>query len=211
MQQIYLDAIKQFEGFSQKGVWDFKQVSSGYGTRAKYVGEVIDKAEAERRFRAEIEAADSHVRKFAPGLDPGTQAALTSLTYNAGTAWMRDGLGDAVKRGDLKSAREIFVRYTFAGGQSLPGLVARREAEAAWFGPDAGATRALLAAGTPPPQEDAGSATVAASAPSQPSSVVASRAAVASSTLPQIADEAYQALLVLLLLEHRARKPSEPA
>ncbi len=202
MQQTYLDAIKKFEGFSQRGTWDFKQVSNGYGTRARYLGEVIDKAEAERRFRAEIEAADRLVRKFAPGLDSGTHAALTSLTYNAGSSWMRDGLGQAVQSGDLQSAREIFVQYTFAGGRSLPGLVARRETEVAWFGSGQ--------AVTPTPTS---TAVAAADVPArgQSSAGLPNRDVSVAAALPEVADETYRALLVRLLLERRARKPDEAA
>ena len=214
MQQVYLDAIKKFEGFSQKGIWDFKQVSNGYGTRARYLGEVIDKAEAERRFRAEIEAADRHVRNFAPGLDPGTQAALTSLTYNAGTSWMRDGLGDAVKRGDLQSARDIFVQYTFAGGRSLSGLVVRREAEVAWFGSGiVGPNNARTAAAPASPLEGPGlaPATTAEEVQSQSSAGASKRTEAVPTALPDVTGAAYQALLVRLLLEHRARTPDEAA
>lgn len=50
----YLDAIKQFEGYTAKARWDYAQNSNGYGTRARFAGEVIDKAEAERRFADEI-------------------------------------------------------------------------------------------------------------------------------------------------------------
>lgn len=134
MREVHLEAIRNFEGFSGRGVWDYKQVSNGYGTRAKYAGEVIDPAEADRRFRAELEEAQAAVSKFAPGLDEGTSAALTSLTFNAGTGWMNSGLGAAVKRGDLDEVRTIFKQYANAGGERLPGLVARREAEACWIG-----------------------------------------------------------------------------
>lgn len=134
MRQIHLDSIRQFEGFTERGVWDYKQTTNGFGTRAKFPGEVIDRAEAERRFSAEVEDARAAVDRFAPSLDEGTAAALTSLTFNAGTGWMHSGLGAAVKNGDLETARSIFKTYTFAGGHSLPGLEARREAEAQWFG-----------------------------------------------------------------------------
>ncbi|MBS0244602.1 MAG: glycoside hydrolase family protein, partial [Proteobacteria bacterium] len=99
-----------------------------------YVGEVIDRAEAERRFEAEINEAQSAVSRFMPGLDEGTNAALVSLTFNAGTSWMKSGLGSAIKAGDLETAKTIFKQYTCAGGTRLPGLVARRDSEAEWIG-----------------------------------------------------------------------------
>lgn len=135
----HLDAIRRFEGFSAEARWDYAQHTNGYGTRALHPGEVIDKAEAERRFAAAVGHAMKAVERFAPGLDAGSLAALTSLTFNAGSGWMKAGLGDAVKAGDLDAAREIFKQYVHAGGQRLPGLVTRREAEAQWLGNGDGA------------------------------------------------------------------------
>ena len=129
----YLDTIKRFEGFAERSQWDYTQNTNGYGTRARYDGEKIDRTEAERRFQKEIADACAAVERFAPGLDEGAKAALTSLTFNAGSAWTKAGLGEAVQRGDMTSARQIFQLYNTAGGQILPGLVSRRSAEAEWF------------------------------------------------------------------------------
>lgn len=147
MHSFYLDAIRNFEGYTPQANWDYAQFSNGYGTRARFQGEVIDKAEAERRFQGEVAAARSIVEKAAPDVDEGTKAALTSLTYNTGTTWIDSGLGDAVRRGDLETAREIFQMYNKAGGEVLPGLVNRRAQEALWIGnPDASASGGAFAA-----------------------------------------------------------------
>ena len=130
----YLDAIKQSEGYTPEARWDYAQNTNGYGTRARFAGEVIDKAEADKRFADEIKKAADFVEKFAPGLDEGSKAALTSLTYNAGTAWTQSGLGEAVASGDLQKAQSIFLQYNKAGGAVLDGLVQRRLQEVAWFG-----------------------------------------------------------------------------
>jgi lysozyme len=134
MNNFYLDAIKKFEGFAQRAEWDYAQHTNGYGTRALFPGEVIDRAEAERRFQAEIGEARAIVERNAPHADEGTKAALTSLTFNAGDKWTRSGLGEALRQGDTETARELFLQYNKAGGQTLPGLAARRIAEAEWFG-----------------------------------------------------------------------------
>jgi lysozyme len=134
MHSFYLDAIRNFEGFTPQATWDYAQHTNGFGTKAQFAGEVIDRAEAERRFKAEVSSARSVVEKAAPNVDEGTKAALTSLTYNAGTAWIDSGLGDAVRRGDLDAARDIFQKYNKAGGEVLPGLVNRRSQEALWIG-----------------------------------------------------------------------------
>lgn len=134
MHDAYLAKIKAFEGFTPQAKWDYAQHSNGYGTKALFAGERIDQVEAERRFREEISQAREIVERHARGLDEGTKAALTSLTFNAGTAWISSGLGDAIRRGDLTEARERFVLYHKAQGEVLPGLVRRRLAEAEWIG-----------------------------------------------------------------------------
>ncbi|MGE5510128.1 MAG: glycoside hydrolase family protein [Bacteroidota bacterium] len=134
MNSFYLDAIRKFEGFTPQAQWDYAQISNGYGTRALFPGEVIDRAEAERRFMAEIAGARAIVERHAPNVDEGTKAALTSLTFNAGDKWVRSGLGDAVRRGDMDAVRSLFLEYTKAGGKELQGLVDRRSAEAQWIG-----------------------------------------------------------------------------
>ena len=134
MNSFYLDAIRKFEGFAQRAEWDYAQHTNGYGTRALFPGEVIDRAEAERRFQSEINQARAIVERNVPNADEGTKAALTSLTFNAGDKWTRSGLGEALRQGDTENARELFLQYNKAGGQTLPGLAARRAAEADWIG-----------------------------------------------------------------------------
>lgn len=149
MSANYLDAIRSFEGFTPQATWDYAQHTNGYGTRAKYAGEVIDKAEADRRFSSEIASARAIVERHAPDAAEGTKQALTSLTFNAGDKWTKSGLGDAIRTGDTTKARELFLQYTKAGGEVLPGLVKRRVAEAAWIGQPAGESAAASQAATP--------------------------------------------------------------
>jgi lysozyme len=138
LDQSYLDAIKGFEGYTPQAQWDYKQNSSGYGTKAQPGDENITpdqlKSVHEQRFLDETTKAANSVDSFAPNLPPGVRAALTSLTYNAGSGWQQSGLGEAVKAGDLDKAQQIFLQYNKAGGEVNPGLVARRQKEAAWFG-----------------------------------------------------------------------------
>jgi lysozyme len=134
MNGAYLKAIQSFEGFTPVAKWDYAQHSNGYGTKARFTGEVIDEAEAAVRFADELKKSRSLVDAHAGRLDEGTKAALTSLTFNAGTAWMKSGLGQAVAAGDLSTARELFLRYDKAGGQVLAGLSQRRAIEASWIG-----------------------------------------------------------------------------
>ncbi len=134
----YLDAIKKSEGYSPNAVWDYKQNSSGYGTKAQPGDEGIPQdqlaAVHEQRFQQEIAKAAAHVDSVNPNLPPGVKAALTSLTYNAGPGWSQSGLGEMVRAGDLQGAASRFLEYNKAGGEVNPGLVARRQKEAQWFG-----------------------------------------------------------------------------
>jgi len=172
----YLDAIKQSEGYRAEAQWDYAQNSNGYGTRARYAGEVIDKAEADRRFSSEIQKAADFVDKFAPGLDEGSKAALTSLTYNAGTAWSKSGLGEAVASGDLDKARSLFLQYNKAGGAVVDGLVQRRLQEVAWFGQGNPATQAATAGFAAMASAASASAVSGSSQPTPSAQPVASRA-----------------------------------
>ena len=134
----YIDAIRKTEGYSPTAFWDYKQSTSGYGTKAQPGDENIPaeqrQAIFEQRFQDEIAKAAAHVDAINPNLPPGVRAALTSLTYNAGPGWSQSGLGELVRKGDLEAAQARFLEYNKAGGEVNPGLVARRQREAAWFG-----------------------------------------------------------------------------
>lgn len=134
MHEYYLQKIKSFEGFTAEAKWDYAQFTNGFGTKARYDGERIDRIEAEARFRAEIEEARAIVERHAGNWDEGTRAALTSLTFNTGTRWISSGLGEAVRNGDPALLRERFFAYHKARGEVLPGLVERRLAELEWIG-----------------------------------------------------------------------------
>lgn len=147
----YIDQIKGFEGYSPQAAWDYKQSSSGYGTKAQPGDENIPpdqlKAIHEQRFSSEIGNAAAAVDNLNPNLPPGARAALISLTYNAGPGWMQSGLGNMVRSGDLQGAQQRFLEYNKAGGEVNPGLVKRRAAEAAWFG--GGTSQPVMATSAP--------------------------------------------------------------
>lgn len=129
----FLDAIKGFEGFAPVAAWDYRQNTNGYGTRALYPGEPIDRDTAEQRFQAEIAKAAAHVDAVVPNAPQGAREALVSLTFNAGPGWSNSGLGQLVKAGDWQAAAERLQQYNKVGGEVNPGLVKRRAAEAQWF------------------------------------------------------------------------------
>ena len=145
----FVRKVQESEGFQPKASWDYKQYTNGYGTRARSPGEVIDEPEAQRRFADEFSQAANVVDRVNPNLDPGSRSALASLTLNAGAGWTNAGLGQAVRNGDMDTARKLFTQYVNAGGQPLPGLINRRQQEASWFGHDDPPDSGTLGAAVP--------------------------------------------------------------
>jgi lysozyme len=232
MDQSYLSAIKTFEGFTPQAKWDYAQHSNGYGTKALYPGEAISPEEAEKRFVAEIKIARDIVEKHASGWDEGTKAALTSLTFNAGTRWISGGLGDAVRNGDIEGVRERFVQYSKAQGEVLPGLLKRRLAELDWIGSGtegakpaaqvatlAGPTPALQATLQPPPAPAAGPSStaplVAAATPitmDRGEAVTALRdhlAGISVDEFPEVRNAQNMSRLITLLFDLQMRAPAK--
>lgn len=163
---FYANAIQRFEGFVPKAGWDYKQYTNGYGTKALYPGEVIDRQTASQRFESEIGKAAQTVDAIAPNAPPGARAALISLTFNSGSKWANSGLGDLVKAGDWSGAAERLQQYNKAGGQVLPALAKRRGEEASWFNaPTLGLQTASNATPQAPP-------VIANAQPQQPASLV---------------------------------------
>lgn len=135
------DWIKRSEGYTDKAKWDFKQMSSGYGTRAEPGDENIPpeqrRAIYEQRLDRDIARAANIVDQFAPGLPKGTREALIDLTFNAGSKWTSEGLGQSIRAGDYEKAQGIFTQYTKAGGVDQEALIRRRAEGAARFGGEA--------------------------------------------------------------------------
>lgn len=180
----YQDVIKQFEGFAPVAKWDYAQHTNGYGTKAEFAGERITPEVAEVRFQRELASAREIVEKHAGHLDEGARAALTSLTFNAGDKWVRSGLGEAIRNNDIEKAKEIFLKYTKAGGEELPGLVKRRFEELTWFGAHGPAAAIEAAANAvPSPAEPAVEAIpIARQEPADPTSTTISYVLAGSST-----------------------------
>lgn len=137
VEEQLLSAIRGFEGFTPRAKFDYKQNSNGYGTRAKFAGERIDRPTAETRLQSEAGKAQDLVDRNFPGLPQGVRKAMTDLTYNAGDKWMRSGLGQLVRDGNYSGAMERIQQYNKAGGKVLPGLSDRRAADAGMMKDDA--------------------------------------------------------------------------
>ena len=132
-----LSIIKEFEGFRANayrdpvGIWTI-----GYGTiRGVKPGDVITRAEAERRLRHELVEYERAVERATGGNATQPQFdALVSFAYNVGVRGMAGST--VIKRhnaGDHQAAARAFGLWNKAGGKVWPGLTRRRAAEAALY------------------------------------------------------------------------------
>lgn len=142
----FVESQKKLEGFSGKSYPDYKQHSVGYGSKAKFPGELLNRDQADSRLQDDLWKASKIVDDLDVPMTKGQREALISLTNNTGSKWVNSGLGQAVRAGDWGTATQLIQQYNHAGGQVNPGLVSRRAAEAHAMsgGPDVGLTSDLV-------------------------------------------------------------------
>jgi len=133
-----ISLIKKFEGLSLKAyLCPANVLTIGYGHVSSSIkqGDVITQAEAD-------EFLSSDLSKFCKGVEdcvkvPITDnqfASLVSFAYNVGISALRNStLLKKLNAKDYEGAGDEFLRWTKAGGKTLPGLVNRRAAERKLF------------------------------------------------------------------------------
>ncbi len=124
------------------------------GPPTVYVGQTITRQEADAILASDLAAVERDVSRLVTvPLNQNQFDALVSFHFNTG-ALGKSTLLKVLNSGDYKQAAEDFLAWNHAGGQVLPGLTHRREAEKAMFlssavstvhGP---ATAIIVAAGT---------------------------------------------------------------
>ena len=130
-----LDLIKRFEGFSRTVyVCPAGYPTIGYGHVVKSdedftVG--IDAEQADELLRQDAGIAERAIlRLINVPLTDGQFDALVSFTYNlGGGALQRSTLRRKVNRENHTEVPEQFLRWVWAGGRQLKGLIRRRAAE----------------------------------------------------------------------------------
>ena len=109
------------------GVWTICYGS----TKNVQLGQVATLQECKNRLGADAEEAANAVRKYVQ--HPITQEqfdALVDFTFNLGAGNLKNStLLRKLNAGDCYGAAEEFRKWVYAGGQVLPGLQKRREAE----------------------------------------------------------------------------------
>ena len=139
-----LALIRRWEGFRAAPYLDAAGVPTiGYGTIRYEDGTPVTLADPPiGRERAEALLRDHVVRRTCPSvlrliavpLRDAQFDALVSFTYNlGGGALQASTLRRKVNRGEDEAAAAEFPRWCWAGGRRLPGLLRRREAEAALY------------------------------------------------------------------------------
>ena len=134
--QKCVDFIKRMEGFLKYPVWDYAQYSVGYGCRCgkdDYPNGITEE-DAERLLKKELANTEAAVNRFGTFTQQQFDA-LVSFSYNVGTAWMDNPnyqITQLAKGAEFTDAEvmSIFRAWNHAGGEELPGLTRRREAEA---------------------------------------------------------------------------------
>ena len=137
--QTGLALIKQFEGFSPVVYRCPAGIPTiGYGHVVREVSryaQPIDEARAMQLLMADAAiAADAVMRLISVVLTQPQFDALVSFTFNMGAGKLQaSGLRRKVNRGEHASVPAELMRWVYADGKILPGLVKRRAAEGALY------------------------------------------------------------------------------
>lgn len=137
-----LTIVKHFEGRELKAYQDAVGVwTIGYGHTAAagppevYPGQTITAAQAEAILQKDLELFENGVRDLVKvPINSNQFSALVSFSFNVGLGALAEStLLRKLNAGDYQGAADEFPRWVKAGGQTLPGLVRRRDAERALF------------------------------------------------------------------------------
>jgi lysozyme len=143
-----IELAKRFEGFERKvkrgteitavpyvcpaGFWTI-----GYGHLCDPKHPPITEAEAEVYLARDLQSALTATLRYCPVLATeleGRFAAIIDFTFNLGAGRLQTStLRRRINQRDWSSAAQELRRWIYGGGKVLPGLVTRREAEAAWL------------------------------------------------------------------------------
>ena len=133
-----IDFIAGFEGFRDTAYDDYGQLTIGFGTPATSPDQTITREEAKKELSKEVMKARTIVleaaKEFGYDWSDNQIDALTSFTFNLGQGNFNKLLkgDDGGLRGD-EEISEMILEYNKAGGEVLPGLTKRRQAEADLF------------------------------------------------------------------------------
>jgi lysozyme len=129
---------KQFEGCRLTAYQDIAGVwTIGYGHTGKdvYAGLVWTQQQADEALDHDIQAAQALLLMYSPTVVGGNLDALTDFVFNLGIGNYRTStLCKCVNAGDWVGAKAQLLTWDHSNGVVVPGLLARRQAEAALLG-----------------------------------------------------------------------------
>lgn len=132
-----IELIKEFEGCKLKAYQDSVGVwTIGYGhTKGVKKGDVITQDQANQLLIEDLADAENAVNRLVKvEINQDMFDALSSFTFNLGAGSLKSStLLKLLNQGKYSEAAEQFMRWVFAGGQKLDGLVRRRKAEQKLF------------------------------------------------------------------------------
>lgn len=133
-----IDLIKKFESYSPTPyLCPAQKWTIGYGHVIK-AGETfkhLTEEEATILLAKDLKTAEYNVRRqIFPPIKQNQFDSLVSFTFNVGAAALqRSTLRQKINRLDFESITDEFMRWVYAGGIKLRGLMIRRHAEASLF------------------------------------------------------------------------------
>jgi len=130
-----IDLLKRFEGFSSTVYIcpaGYPTIGYGHLVRSGESYTEISETEAEELLRKDVESAERAVLRLVNvPLTDGQFDALVSFTFNLGSgAFQRSTLRRKVNRQAHAEVPDQLMRWVWAGGRKLNGLIRRRESEA---------------------------------------------------------------------------------
>lgn len=126
--------IQTFEQLSLTAYPDAAGYSIGYGHYGARPGDTITREEAERLFNQDVAKYEYAVSLTTPRATQDQFDAMTSLTYNIGTAgFAKSTVARLHNLGDFAGAADAFRMWNKSQGKVLPVLTRRREKERAVY------------------------------------------------------------------------------
>jgi len=132
---ILYKLIRRFEGcrlmpyVCPAGVWTCGWGSTGFDV---FPGKAWTQEYADKRLEADALRFAKGTLMLCPGLQDSALCAISDFAYNLGLGALKAStLRRRLNEGNLEAAKRELSRWTKGGGKVLPGLVIRRQAEAA--------------------------------------------------------------------------------
>jgi lysozyme len=124
--------VMYFEGNHPTGYLDpigIPTVCYGH-TQGAVVGKTLSAAECKRLLDRDLQIAWTACEKRLGTVPINILAACTSFTFNVGERAMRNStFASKITAGDYRGGCAELLRWVFAGGRALPGLIKRRSIE----------------------------------------------------------------------------------